>query len=187
MCDARYQGGIHRNWIGLLLFAHVFAGSFHTSPVAIPAMWVGPTGPSRPGKSYKSSSSGKFRMLQCPQNSVIRDKDQIETRVLNFGVVWWNPQILIVYPQSIALHPLYWIQNSSFSSLLTLISLSNLNSPTSTHLPRSSIKSTRYLIQKVLKIAQFPTKCPQAPLAPLATFSRSGSPLATLNHRQNTH
>ena len=27
-----------------------------------------------PGKSCESSSSEKFRALQCPQNSVIRDK-----------------------------------------------------------------------------------------------------------------
>ena len=30
----------------------------------------------RPGKSFESSSSGKFRTLQCPQNSVICDKGQ---------------------------------------------------------------------------------------------------------------
>ena len=30
----------------------------------------------RPGKSCKSSSSGKFRALQCPQNSLIRDMDE---------------------------------------------------------------------------------------------------------------
>ena len=28
----------------------------------------------RPGKSFKMSSSGKLRVLQCPQNSVIREK-----------------------------------------------------------------------------------------------------------------
>ena len=34
----------------------------------------------RPGKSFESSSSEKFRALQCPQNDVIRDN------VLNVGV-----------------------------------------------------------------------------------------------------
>ena len=41
----------------------------------------------RPEKSCKSSSSGKLRILQCPQNSVIRSKGQRETYVLNIGVV----------------------------------------------------------------------------------------------------
>ena len=40
----------------------------------------------RPGKSCESSSSGKFRALQCPQNSVIHDKGQRETCVSNVGV-----------------------------------------------------------------------------------------------------
>ena len=42
----------------------------------------------RPGKSCKLSSSGKFRILQCPQNSVIRDKGQIEICIWNVGVAW---------------------------------------------------------------------------------------------------
>ena len=37
----------------------------------------------RPGKSCKLSSSSKFRILQCPQNSVIPDKGQRETCLLN--------------------------------------------------------------------------------------------------------
>ena len=37
----------------------------------------------RPGKSCKLSSSGKLGILQCPQNSVIRNKGQRETCVLN--------------------------------------------------------------------------------------------------------
>ena len=28
VCDAKYQGSIHRNWVGLLLFTHVCAVSF---------------------------------------------------------------------------------------------------------------------------------------------------------------
>ena len=50
---------------------------------------------------------------------------------------------------------------------------SNPNSPSSTLLPPSSVRRTGFLTQKLLKIAWFPTECPQAPLAPLATFSRS--------------
>ena len=40
----------------------------------------------RPGKSCISSASRKLRILQRPQNSVIRDKVQRETWVLNIGV-----------------------------------------------------------------------------------------------------
>ena len=59
----------------------------------------------RPGKSCESFSNGKFIAMQCPQNSVIRDKIQRETFVSNDGVARWNPQILIVYPQFIAIEP----------------------------------------------------------------------------------
>ena len=55
---------------------------------------------------------------------------------------------------------------------------SNIHSPTSnlhylisTLLPPSSVKSTVCLIKKNGAIFE---KCPQAPLAPLASFSRSG-------------
>ena len=59
----------------------------------------------RPGNSCKSSSRGIFRILQCPQNRVIRDKGQRETYILNVGVALWNPQFLIAFPQSIAIQP----------------------------------------------------------------------------------
>ena len=77
----------------------------------------------RPGKSCKLSSSGKFKALQCPQNSVIDDNGWTEIYVLNVGVAWWNPQILMAYPQFIALHPQFSILNASFSILLPQISL----------------------------------------------------------------
>ena len=41
---------------------------------------------SSPEKSCKWSSSGKFRALQCPQNSVICDNGWTERYVLNVGV-----------------------------------------------------------------------------------------------------
>ena len=89
-------------------------------------------------------------------------KDMIVDNSANFvGLAWWNPQILIAYPQSIALYP------HSKSSLLYHPAL-NL-----TLLPQSSVKSAGYLTKNFLKIAWFPTECPQAPLAPLAAFSRS--------------
>ena len=47
----------------------------------------------RPGKRCKISSSGKFREMECAQNSVINDKGSPEICVFNIGVVWWNPQI----------------------------------------------------------------------------------------------
>ena len=63
------------------------------------------TAQDRPGKSCKSSSRGKLRILQCPQNSRIHDKGQRERCILNVGVAGLNPQILIAYPHSIALQP----------------------------------------------------------------------------------
>ena len=39
-----------------------------------------------PGKSCESSSREKFRALQCPQNSVARDKGLIEICVSNVSV-----------------------------------------------------------------------------------------------------
>ena len=57
------------------------------------------------GKSCISSSSVKFKALQCPQNSVICDNGWTEIDVLNVGVAWWNPQILMAYLRFIALHP----------------------------------------------------------------------------------
>ena len=39
----------------------------------------------RPGKSCILSTNGKLRILQYPQNSMIHDKGQIETCVLNVG------------------------------------------------------------------------------------------------------
>ena len=52
----------------------------------------------RAEKSCESSSSGKLRVLPCPQNSVIYDDEWTEICVL-------IPQILSAYSQSIALHP----------------------------------------------------------------------------------
>ena len=40
-----------------------------------------------PGKSCESSSSEKFRALQCPQNSVICDKVRMEICESNVGVI----------------------------------------------------------------------------------------------------
>ena len=81
----------------------------------------------RPGKSCQFSSRGKFRILQCPQNSVIRDKGRRESCELNAGVVWSNPPIFIAYPQSIAFKPQFWILNPPFSILLPQISFIRLS------------------------------------------------------------
>ena len=51
--------------------------------------------------------------------------------------------------------------------------LSNLNSACLTFFSTSPFKIMGYLTQNVFKIAGFPTKCSQVPLAPLAEFSRS--------------
>ena len=66
-----------------------------------------PPDKNRPGKSCESSSSRKFRALQCPQNSASRQRMNRHTdiHVANVGVARSNPQILSAYPQSIAIHP----------------------------------------------------------------------------------
>ena len=77
---------------------------------------------SRPGNSCKLSSSGKFKNLQCPQNSVIRDKGWPEIYTLNVGVAWWNHNILIANSQSIVFHPQVLPLNPLKSILLPEIS-----------------------------------------------------------------
>ena len=105
----------------------------------------------RPGKSCKSSSSGKLRSLQCPQNSAIHEKGQRETCVLNVDGAWWNPQILIVIPQSIALQPKFWILNTPLSILLPHISFIQPQFSIVTF--SSTILTQKYRI--------FDSKCPQ--------------------------
>ena len=106
---------------------------------------------SRPGKSCELSSSGKFRALQCPSNSVIRDKGWTEICVSNGGVAWSNPQILSAYPQSIALHPQFWILNPPFSILLPKISFIQ---------PQFSISNSSFFILSK-KYGIFGSKSPQ--------------------------
>ena len=65
--------------------------------------------------------------------------------------------------------------NSNLPSFYIKSPLANLNYSLSTHLPPSSPKSTGHLTQNVLQIAWFLSKCLQAPLAPLAAFSRSAT------------
>ena len=76
----------------------------------------------RPEKSCKSSLCGKFRALQCPQNSVIRGNGWTEIYVVNVTVACWNP-ILMANPPSVALHPQFSFLNASFSILFPQISL----------------------------------------------------------------
>ena len=96
-----------------------------------------------------------------------------EICVLIVDVAWENPQILITHPQCKDLHSQFGILNPLFSILYLKSHFSNLNSPSSTLPPSSSDKSMGYLTGNILKIAGIPTKCLQAPLAPLAAFSRS--------------
>ena len=104
------------------------------------------------------SSGRPLIYLQCPQNSKIPDKGRRETCVFNVGVAWWSPQIMLAYPKN---------KNPKFSNLLPQLSFIK---------PQFSIvnSSVSILTQTVLKIVWLPTKCPQAPLALLAAFSRSG-------------
>ena len=78
----------------------------------------------RHGKSFNLSSSGKFRAVQCPQNSMIHDKWWPEMCKLNVAVAWLIPQILIFPPQYTALH--FSILNFLFFYLKP--PLSNINS-----------------------------------------------------------
>ena len=97
----------------------------------------------RPGKSCKSSSRGKLRILQCPQNRVIRDKGQRETCVLNVdGIhsIWSNQhsqcdeldrlQLIILFTwynlidlfwSTISLTQLIWLNSSTWA--ITIISM----------------------------------------------------------------
>ena len=52
---------------------------------------------------------------------MIRDNGWKEIYVSNVGVAWWNPQILMAYPQSIA--PQFSVIDASLSILLPKISL----------------------------------------------------------------
>ena len=125
----------------------------------------------RPGKSCESSSSRKFGPLQCPQNSVIRDKGWMEICVSNVGVAWSNPQIFSANPQSIAFHPKFWSIHPPFSILLPQISFIQ---------PKFSIFNSSFSILSK-KFGVFGSRSPQnsvisgkCPQAPLAAFSRSG-------------
>ena len=109
----------------------------------------------RPGKSCKLSSSGKFRVLECPQNRMIG----------NTYIKCWFGMIessKLDSPSSILYFPYFFLKSP----------LINLNFPSSALLPPSSVKRTGNLTENVLKITEFPTKCPKAPLAPLVAFSR---------------
>ena len=74
----------------ICLFENIFpSDGIHTHPPwwkFLVSFFNHSLGKTRPGKSCKSSSSGKFWILHCPQNSVIRDKGQRETCILNIGV-----------------------------------------------------------------------------------------------------
>ena len=110
----------------------------------------------RPGKSCKMSSSGKFSVLECPQNRMIG----------NMYIECWfgmTESSKLDSPSSILYFSYFFLKSP----------LINLNFPSSALLPPSSVKSTGNLTQNVLKITGFLTKCPQAPLAPLAAFCRS--------------
>ena len=110
---------------------------------------MGP-GSLRPGKSCEFSSSGKSRVLKCPQNSAICDKGWAEIHGSNVGRVWSNPQILSGYPQSITLNSQCWILNPHLSILLPQISFIQ---------PQFSIFKSSFSILSKKKI--FGSKSPQ--------------------------
>ena len=115
---------------------------------------------SRPGKSCKLSSSEKFRILQCPLNSVReREKHVYQMLALQPQFLFLNPQFSILLSQIFFIQPRLSIVYSS-SSILN--------------------KKCRIFDSNVLKIVEFPAKCLQAPLAQLAAFSRSGPQINTM-------
>ena len=90
-------------------------------------------------------------------------------------MVWhWNPQILIAFPQSIALKPQFRILIPQFSILLPQISFIQPTLSIIIFFSSSLNQMYRIFDLKCPQKAWFPTKCPQALLAPLAAFSRSG-------------
>ena len=54
-------------------------------------------------------------------NNGICDKVWPEMCVLDIGIAWWNPQILIAYPQSTALQSKFWALNPPISTFLPQI------------------------------------------------------------------
>ena len=110
------------------------------------------------GKVCKMPSSGKFRDLEWPQNSVIRDKVWQDIMCIKCWCVWHDGILLFwLFILNLQLS----ILNFKFSILHSPPSyikypLSNLNSPSSTLLPPSSVKSVEYLTQNALKIAGYP-------------------------------
>ena len=86
------------------------------------------------------SSSGRFRVLEYPQNCVLRDKGLTKIFILNMCVAWWNPQIFIDYPQSTTLHPHFWILNTTFFIIQTHFTLIQT--------PFSILKSSAFIFGK---------------------------------------
>ena len=116
-------------------------------------------------KKLQSVLQWWFRALQCPWNSMMHYK----------GVAWWNPQILIVHPQSTAFHHRFLILNTLFSVLIHQIFFIKPQFSFPSLLAPTSVKSKGYLNENILKIVGCPTNCPQTPLALFATFSKSAT------------
>ena len=70
-------------------------------------------------------------------------------------MAWWNPQILMAYPQSIALNPQFSILNASFSILQPQISLIKPQVSIFISCPSILSQKTGIFYSKVLKIARF--------------------------------
>ena len=99
---------------------------------------------------------------------MIHDNGWTEIYVLNVGVAWWNTQIFMAYPQYIALHTQISILNASFSILLPKNSIFYLQKFSSILSQENGIFDSKSPQNSVIF-----DKDPQAPLAPLAVFSRS--------------
>ena len=82
------------------------------------------------------------------------------------------------HPKSKTSRPQFCILNPPFSMLQPQI-FSIQPQFSKFNFSSSILENIGYLTQKVLKIARFPLKCPQLPLALLAAFSRSADTLQT--------
>ena len=119
------------------------------------------------------ASSGRFRALKCPQNSVICVKRLPKLLLLIVVVAWLNSSDLVCL-SSIQNPPVSFMNSALFVFHHSTSILLNPSSIFHLQLIFLYLRSEMgdFGTQNVLKIAGFSTKHPQVSLALLAAFSR---------------
>ena len=114
------------------------------------------------------SNSDLEKVVKCPQAEISEicnvlkiawfatKCEQTYICVLNVCVAWWNPQILIVYPQFIALYPQFYPQ---FFSLKPQISFNNQPKCLLTNFLFPVFNSSSSILCQ--NVRKFVSKCPQ--------------------------